>query len=113
MKTAKYYPGQSIGARPIHEVISHQYVRTLVREAKKGNIIPPILVDGEIGNCNLLAGTHRLAANELLQKLGQEPLIPVREISTIPEPYRSEILDAVESDSYSVVEYIFLKSLKH
>ena len=62
-----YYP---YGATPIHEVMDWCAVRRLIRDRKNGAKIPPVLIDGALNQGNLLAGTHRMAANDLIRELG-------------------------------------------
>ena len=64
-----YYPTYYLGCNPIHPVISWSKVRKLIRDARRGDSIPPILIDGDFGNCNLLSGTHRAAANDIMMML--------------------------------------------
>lgn len=82
----KYYPREYA---PIHEVDDWSKVRSIMRSAMKGDEIPPILVDGTKGNGSLLTGTHRQAANEILDKLGKS------EDSRIPVTYLSELKSLV------------------
>jgi hypothetical protein len=69
MKT--YYPTLWSGCNPIHEVIDWAKVRRLIRAVRAGEYIPPVLIDGSIGNGNLLNGTHRAAANDLILMLAE------------------------------------------
>ena len=72
-----YYPYYY---RPIHEVHDWCYVRHLARAALRGETIPAIPIDtggtGDLQDGALLGGTHRSAANDLLEALGHERLIP-------------------------------------
>jgi hypothetical protein len=65
----RYYP--SSGLNPIHAVNDWDYVANLIRAARRNENINPILYEGLENNGNLLAGTHRLAANEILERYGQ------------------------------------------
>lgn len=105
MKIKPYYPTKSLGCNPIHEVKDWCYVRKLIRAARKGVNIALILIDGEVGNCQLLAGTHRAAANDLMMMLGGEPLIDAVNINTIDT---SEALkDAIMDSDYRRIDEIW------
>ena len=73
----KYYPTYWSGCNPIHEVTSWSLVRQLVRAAWRGEKIPPILIDGQLHNGNLLNGTHRAAANDILMMLAERHGTPM------------------------------------
>ena len=75
-KYKEFYPR---GVNPIHEVNDWCHVRRLMRAAINGVKVNPILVDGE----NLLAGTHRMAANNLLSMLDIDAKIRVWDISDV------------------------------
>lgn len=100
-----YYPTYHLGCNPIHEVKSWSYVRKLIRAARNGKSINPILIEGCIGNCNLLAGTHRAAANDLMLMLGGEALIDVVSLDDIEAP--QELLDAVLDGDYEAIDKIW------
>lgn len=102
---SKYYPTYHLGCNPIHEVRDWTYVRMLVRLARKGVEINPILIEGNIGNGNLLAGTHRAAANDLMIMLGGEPLIDVVSIDDIE--LSDELREAVENSDYELIDAIW------
>ena len=88
-----YYPA---GYNPMHEVQSWQYVRQIARAAIRGDEIPAILVDGE----NLLAGTHRAAANDLLERMGYGRLIDAVELEDIEDDtLRERLVEAVQGDN--------------
>ena len=72
-----YYPTYDHGCDPIHPVMDWCKVRRLVRDARHGDAIPAIIVDGARGNGVMLTGTHRSAANDILVLLGGKALIPV------------------------------------
>lgn len=66
-----YYPEIGI---PIHEVRDWVKVRRLIRALREGDDVGVVYIDGEIGNCSILSGTHRLAASEIRSQLdGTEP----------------------------------------
>lgn len=88
-----YYPA---GYNPLHEVYSWHYVRQIARAAIRGDEIPPILVDGE----NLLAGTHRAAANDLLERMGYGRLIDDVELEDVEDDaLREQLIEAVQGDN--------------
>ena len=101
----KYYPTYHLGCNPIHEVNNWCYVRKLIRAARKGIEITPILIDGEIGNGNLLAGTHRAAANDLMIMLGGDALIDVVRIDDITASI--ELKEAVDSNDYERIDELW------
>jgi len=43
-----YYPTMTKGCNPIHPVMDWCKVRKLVRDARKGHDINPIIIEGEI-----------------------------------------------------------------
>lgn len=81
MSFRKFYPK---GYNPIHEVNDWCYVRQIIRAARRGDSIPAFVVDSE----NLLTGTHRCAANNIM-----EMLYEARSMS--PKP---SLIDAVQFD---------------
>ena len=101
----RYYPTYHLGCNPIHEVRDWRYVRSLIRAARKGDKINPILIEGSIGNGNLLAGTHRAAANDIMMMLGGEPLIKV--VSTDEIDVSPELKAAIENSDYSEIDLIW------
>ena len=86
-----YYPR---GYNPIHEVHSWLKVRNILRAVKRGETIPPYLVDGEYGNGNLLSGTHRAAANDLAELLWGERPIDEASFEDLPDHVRADLMDA-------------------
>ena len=100
-----YYPTYHHGCNPIHEVKDWAYVRKLVRAARRGETINPILIEGSIGNGSLLAGTHRSAANDLMMKLGGEPLIDVVSIDDIE--ISDELREAIENSDFDMIDQIW------
>ena len=90
-----YWPG---GYQAIHEVRSWLKVRQIVRAVERGYPIPPYLVDGEHGNGNLLTGTHRAAANDLLSRRRGARLIDEVALDDLDADDRTAILEAAESD---------------
>ncbi len=103
-----YYPTYHLGCHPIHEVQNWSYVRKLIRAARAGEDINPILIDGEIGNGNLLAGTHRAAANDIMVMLGGEALIPVVSLDDIDAS--SELIEAVENSDFGLIDELWDRS---
>lgn len=101
----KYYPTYHLGCNPIHEVRNWAYVRKLIRAARRGDEINPILIDGTIGNGNLLAGTHRAAANDLMMRMGGDPLIPVVSMDEIEAS--EELKEAVENSDYEMIDLLW------
>ena len=116
MKTPKsYYPTRHHGCNPIHPVTSWSKVRGLIRAARRGDIIPPIIIEGLLGNGNMLSGTHRSAANDIMMMLaGDDPraaLIPVVALDDIIIDYdvvaRERILDAIADLDYERLNDFF------
>jgi hypothetical protein len=96
-----YYPK---GLNPIHPVRNWLYIRQIARAAIRGENIPPMLVDGE----NLLAGTHRAAANDLLERMGYGRLIEAEDLEEIEnENLKNAILAALEEDDYHEINSIW------
>lgn len=82
----------------LHEIDSWQYVRHLVRAALRGESIPPIINNGGVA----INGTHRLAANCLMDKLGIAckywiPVIDLEDFLFAHEYLREELLEMVRS----------------
>lgn len=87
-----YYPAKY---NPLHEVRSWQYVRQIARAAIRGDEIPAILVDGD----NLLAGTHRAAANDLLERMGYGRLIDDNQLEGIEDDaLRKRLIETVQGN---------------
>lgn len=99
-----YYPTLHLGCNPIHEVKDWLKVRNLIRAARRGDAIPPIVIDGQIGGGNMLNGTHRAAANDLMIKLGGDPLIPVVSLDEIE--VSDELQDAIDNLDYERIDYL-------
>lgn len=99
-----YYPTYHHGCNPIHPVKDWAYVRHLIRAARHGTVIPPILIDGQIRSGTMLNGTHRSAANDILVRLGQEPLIPVVSLDEID--VTDELAEAVEQLDYETIDLL-------
>ena len=78
MMTESYYP---VGVNPIHPVHRWSKVRSLVRAARRGDHIPAYAVVGD----NLLSGTHRAAANDIMEMLGEPRRIPVIDVDDYPD----------------------------
>ncbi len=102
MSIDAYYPTHWLKCNPIHEVRDWCYVRRLVRAARRGEVIPPVLIDGRIGGGNMLTGTHRAAANDLMMRLGGEPLIDVVSIDDIDVP--DSLQDAINNLDYEAID---------
>ena len=94
-----YYPK---GYNPIHEVHSWGKVRGMVREIEAGNDVPAYLVDGE----NLLSGTHRAVANEILERRQRTPRrIETIELCDLHPVEQSVILALIEDNRYNDIQY--------
>ena len=90
----RYYPQ---GINPMHPVMDWCKVRKLVRAVLSGAEIPEILVWGE----TLLAGTHRWAANDLLEMLGHDARIGVTDVEDLAdEDFAQQLKDAVSEPNY-------------
>jgi hypothetical protein len=100
-----YYPS---GPNPIHEVRDWCYVRRIARAALRGENIPPILVDGNMQNGNLLAGTHRQAANNILNKLGHGELIGWVSLDDVKDEY-PDLVEAAADADYERIDDIWDK----
>lgn len=61
-----YVPSWAGSGAP-HAVMDWNKVYGLVRDARRGAAITPILIDGEEGSGNLLTGVHRAAANTVMR----------------------------------------------
>lgn len=101
----KYYPTMTTGCNPIHPVTNWAYVRKLIRAARSGADINPILIEGSIGNGSLLAGTHRAAANDLMVLLGGEALIPVVSLDEIE--ISDDLQAALDDCDYEMIDQIW------
>ena len=106
-----YYP---TGGNPIHEVRDWAKVRRFVRMALRGDTIPPILTDGSYGNCTFLTGTHRAAANDILNMLGHKMRIQtidihdLRDSDDIPDGIDLDALwSAYEDDDYRELDLLW------
>jgi hypothetical protein len=95
----KYYPTYWSGCNPIHEVKDWLYVRNIIRAARKGVKIPPVIIDGPLGGGSLLTGTHRSAANDLLMMMGHEPLIRHIELSDLTDEEQAKYYELVEDQN--------------
>lgn len=100
----KYFPGSSIGANPIHEVLSWTKVRSIIRAVRRGDDVPDFVIDGQEGNCNLITGTHRCAANDLLEMLGDNRRVGFVTIDEINPS--EELLEAISNEDYATVQWI-------
>lgn len=98
---AYFYPSVC-GCNPIHEVRDWLKVRSLIRAARRGDSIPPILIDAKDGN--MLTGTHRAAANCIMRKLGEEELIDVVMVDEID--VSGELQDAIDNLDYERIDSI-------
>jgi hypothetical protein len=112
-----HYP--RTGLNPIHEVHNWAKVRSMARKAINGEHVPGYLYDGLNGNGNLLAGTHRAAANELLGILGYGKRIKSANINDVldePEAYglsarnADRLRQAAEDGDYRLIDEIWDQS---
>lgn len=107
-----YYPGKSIRCEAIHKVRDWSYVRKLIRAAKKGEEIPPILVWGQIGSGQLLNGTHRCAANDIMKDLGYDeclmiPVVTINDLDDLSDhPFSDELKEAIKDSDYERIDNI-------
>lgn len=99
-----YYP-QYAGLTPIHPVTSWAKVRRLVRAARRGHEITPILIEGDLGNGSLLTGTHRAAANDLLEMLGDNCLIECVSIDEIDAS--DDLREAAANNDYETLDALW------
>lgn len=105
MKLPIYFPGSSIGAEPFHEVFDWCKVRSMMRFLIKGGKLPEIIIEGDIGNCRLITGTHRCAAYDILLKLGYNIVPNVVNVINLPE--YNNIIDLLENNDFSTINEIF------
>ena len=107
-----YFPK---GCNPIHAVRSWMYVRQIIRAARRGEVIPAIVIDGE----NLLTGTHRMTANNLMVRLSEERemspapvLIPVVQLVSLDltDDQKELIEDAMQTCDYGLIEELLKNS---
>lgn len=105
-----YYPTYWSGCNPIHEVRDWSKVRKLIRDARRGDVIPPIVIDGPLHSGSLITGTHRAAANDILCMMGQEPLIDYVNLDNVLESLdadaREELQDAIDSSDFGRINDI-------
>lgn len=74
-------------------------MRKLIRDARRGDKIPPILIDGEVRNGRMLTGTHRSAANDIMAMLGDyDHLISIITLDDIE--VSDDLQEAIENDDY-------------
>ena len=104
-----YYPTYFTGCEPIHEVKDWAYVRKLVKAARAGEEINPILIFGEKGSGWLMAGTHRAAANDILMMLGEEPLIEYMTVEEAEEEglVSDDLREAIENNDFETIDWIW------
>jgi hypothetical protein len=107
-----YYPTYWSGCNPIHPVHSWALVRRLIRALRRGESIPPVLLDGW-RNGNMLTGTHRCAANDIILMLRSRsnrwdnvPLIGYIELSDLPDVQREAVLVCIADDNWRDVQDI-------
>ena len=99
MKVKPYFPK---GVDALHEVRDWRKVRSLMRAARRGEKVPAYLVSDRSAEWPLLiTGTHRAAANDLLELLGGERLIPVLDLGDLPDSDRACIEARMEHDDYA------------
>ena len=103
MKTKKYYPNYWSGCNPPHHVKDWSLVRSLIRACKNGkaDTIPPIYIEGTLGNGNLITGTHRAAANDIITMLNERNDVQIELISWINvNNYltQEQFLEVIEQD---------------
>ena len=91
------------GIHPIHPVRDWGKVRRFTREVEAGADYTPILTDGD----ELLTGTHRWVANELLKRRGSPYRIPVVELQLLPEDVRHGIEDSLCYRDYWQAQNVF------
>lgn len=95
-----YYPTHYLGCHPIHAVTDWAYVRRLIRAARRGEQIPPIVIAGEIKSGEMVTGTHRAAANDIMVMLGGEALISVIGVEDLDEETQAIVRGLLESENY-------------
>lgn len=100
----KYFPCSSIGANPIHEVLSWTKVRSIIRAVRRGDYVPDFVIDGIEGSCNLITGTHRCAANDILEMLGDNRRVGFVTLDEISPS--EELMEAISHEDYATVQWI-------
>ena len=103
----KYFPTGDLGANPIHEVRDWCYARRLARACLRGEAITPILIDGTRYNCNLLTGTHRAAANDILNRLGHDARIDHISLQDLDEEEHAELYEAAAEQDFERIDKIW------
>lgn len=101
-----YYPGYHSGLEPIHVVNNWKYVRSIVRAALKGDVIPPIFIFGSLHNGCLLAGTHRSAANDILTQIGRDDCL-IDYVEYDDDIANDEMRYAVENNEYDLIDSLW------
>ena len=100
-----YYPTQD--ANPVHEVRNWAYARKIARAALRGDMIPSIVVDGPVGNCNAINGTHRLAARHILRAIGENVnLIPIISIDDLDDAKREAVMELIDENDFLGIDEI-------
>jgi hypothetical protein len=101
-----FYPSID-GHNPLHAVMDWAKVRRLMHAARRGEDIPPILVDAYT-NGNMLTGTHRAAAKKILTKLGDD--VAASRIGTITpddldlsDDVREMLNEAIDNSDFGLI----------
>lgn len=110
-----YYPNN--GLTPLHDVTDWSYARKIARAAINGDTITPILYEGLPNNGNLLAGTHRSAANEILEFMGHRNKIiekvEINDVLNDPLSYgltksdAQQLRNAIQDGDYELIDKIW------
>lgn len=98
MKAPKrYYPTYHHGCNPIHPVDDWCKVRRLIRAARRGDNIPPIITN----KGHMVTGTHRSAANDIMMMLGDDGhLIPIMDMDDLPSEIRDQAEELFSNDDF-------------
>jgi hypothetical protein len=102
-----YYPRN---VHPIHPVYDWRKARSMARAAIRGDEVQPFLVDGDI----LLTGTHRSAANDLLEMLGRTPRIGRVDISDVTDvALRDKLKKAADEGDFDTLQKLWDDTALH
>lgn len=101
-------PGdKKMNCNEIHPVRSFAKVRAIARAVRRGESIMPYVIDGIPGNCNLITGTHRQAANMLLERMGDKRRVPFVALDDLADhPAMAEIANLIEDGDFAEINFL-------
>ena len=115
---SRYYP-TAYGNNPIHPVMDWDKVASIMQAAIDGVDVPHILIDGrwdsnQVTDGNMITGTHRAAAHELLIDAGMDDVASRIEtdciwdaIGRLEGSVAEEARDAMANNDYEAINNIF------